>query len=142
VLDRRNVTHFDDAFWVTIPKYDKEITETPGYFEEINNRKKCCSVEVESVRSVYLVKTSIFPEKDYIELFQDKMFMSNATNVTDINTVVDAVFSTTLKSMNISIILINKETYGQLVNLKDFPDDKLHPELTRIFQNHDLWERR
>ena len=38
--------------------------------------------------------------------------------------------------------VLNKETYGQLVNLFDILNDKLHPELTRIMENHDLWETR
>ena len=38
--------------------------------------------------------------------------------------------------------LLNDNCYGQIVNLAGLPEGKLHPELFRIFQNHDLWERR
>ena len=42
----------------------------------------------------------------------------------------------------LALHLLNFEVFGQIVNLVDLPEVKVHPELFRIFQNHDLWERR
>ena len=63
-------------------------------------------------------------------------------NITDDNAVVDAIFSQTMTSKNIDLHVLNKKTYGQLVNLYDLQEDKLYPEIVRIMENHDLWERR
>ena len=61
----------------------------------------------------------------------------------DPNGQADSFFSGTVTNeLNIPIHLINDKTYGQLVNMKGVPDDKLHPEITRIMENHDLWEKR
>ena len=38
--------------------------------------------------------------------------------------------------------LLGDLVYGQIVNMMDLPGGRLHPELSRIFENHDLWERR
>lgn len=42
----------------------------------------------------------------------------------------------------VALHLLADATYGQIVNTKDLPEGKAHPELTRIFENQDLWERR
>ena len=60
----------------------------------------------------------------------------------DDNAVVDAIFSQTMISKNIDLHVLNKKTYGQLVNLYDLLEDKLYPEIVRIMENHDLWEKR
>ena len=38
--------------------------------------------------------------------------------------------------------LLADDVYGQIVNMMDLPKGRVHPELHRIFENHDLWERR
>ena len=42
----------------------------------------------------------------------------------------------------VALHLLADATYGQIVNTKDLPEGIAHPELTRIFENQDLWERR
>ena len=61
----------------------------------------------------------------------------------DPNGQADSFFSATvINELDLSIHLINSKTYGQIVNVKGVPDNKLNPELTRIMENHDLWEKR
>ena len=38
--------------------------------------------------------------------------------------------------------ILNDVTYGQIVNMRNLPVGVPHPELDRIFENFDLWERR
>ena len=38
--------------------------------------------------------------------------------------------------------LINEAIYGQIVNMQDMPVGGIHNEMTRIFENFDLWEQR
>ena len=38
--------------------------------------------------------------------------------------------------------ILNDVTYGQIVNMHNLPVGVAHPELDRIFENFDLWERR
>ena len=42
----------------------------------------------------------------------------------------------------IALHLLADDVYGQIVNMMDLPKGRVHPELHRIFENHDLWERR
>ena len=61
----------------------------------------------------------------------------------DPNGQADSFFSATITNdLELPIHLINSKTYGQIVNVKGVPDNKLNPELTRIMENHDLWEKR
>ena len=140
VLESRNIneTAFD-AFWTTIPSRNKEKSTTE-YFNDIQEHKKCCVNQVKAVRYAYLVKSEVFPESGFRDMFQNA---SLSKNTSDPNGLADSIFSQTLNSenYNVPIYVLNDKTYGQLVNIKNVPD-KLHPELTRIMENHDLWEKR
>ena len=124
--------------WIIRREKEEESTET---FNNIIKRKNCDNeIQIRAVRYAYLVKTDILPDTNYREMFEN-------VNVTkdkiDPNGQADSFFSATVTNeLNIPIYLINDKTYGQLVNMKGVPDDKLHPEITRIMENHDLWEKR
>ena len=143
VLEARNSTIYDDkSYWVTIPN---ALKENVPIFKKINDRIDCSNnlPKVQAIRSAYLVKTEVFPERNYREFFETKDNSLNLfENITDDNAVVDAIFSQTMISKNIDLHVLNKQTYGQLVNLYDLLEDKLYPEIVRIMENHDLWERR
>ena len=140
VLKVRNLTTFDfESYWVTIPKQKNETTED---FQDLNSRKKCCLNTVESVRYAYLVKTEFFPEQNYRSFFENSTL--NGTD-TDPNARVDDIFCYNLRNkvnFTTEIYILNDKTYGQLVNLNKIDEKRLRPELTRIMENHDLWERR
>ena len=139
VLEARNSTIYNDtSFWTTIPQSE---AENVPIFKKINDRIYCQKLpQVEAIRSAYLVQTEVFPESNYREYFENDTL--TVANVTDDNAIADGIFSQTMKSLNISLYLLSTETYGQLVNLYNVLEDKLHPELTRIMENHDLWETR
>ncbi len=138
MLKARNVTHFDyEAYWVTIPQKKAEETDN---FDAINNRKECCLTQIVAVRYAYLVKVDVFPDEKYLEMFERRRNLT--VDPLDPNGYTDAIFSSTLANLSIPIHLMNDKTYGQLVNIKGFPWEKLHPELVRIMENHDLWESR
>ena len=145
VLEARNSTIYEDkSYWVTIPN---ALKENVPVFKKINDRIDCSNnlPKVQAIRSAYLVKTDVFPERNYRQFFEtsDKSLLENIfENITDDNAVVDAIFSQTMTSKNIDLHVLNKKTYGQLVNLYDLQEDKLYPEIVRIMENHDLWERR
>ena len=145
VLEARNSTIYEDkSYWVTIPN---ALKENVPVFKKINDRIDCSNnlPKVQAIRSAYLVKTDVFPERNYRQFFEtsDKSLLENIfENITDDNAVVDAIFSQTMTSRNIDLHVLNKKTYGQLVNLYDLQEDKLYPEIVRIMENHDLWERR
>ena len=109
-------------------------------FNNIIKRKNCDNeIQVRAVRYAYLVKIDIIPDMKYREMFEN---VNVTKDVSDPNGQADSFFSATISNeLNIPIHLINDKTYGQLVNVKDVPD-KLHPEMTRIMENHDLWEKR
>ena len=87
-----------------------------------------------------MVKIDVIPDKKYREMFEN---VNITKDKIDENGQADSIFSASLTNeLNLPIYLINEKTYGQIVNIKDFPEDKLHPELTRIMENHDLWEKR
>ncbi len=92
-----------------------------------------------------LVKTDLF-KADPGRFFEDNSIKSNkdsnSPNVVDNLALLDSVFSEAVKAAGHEMFLVNKNTYGQLINLFNFPEKKFHPELTRILENHDLWERR
>lgn len=50
----------------------------------------------------------------------------------------DFEFSRSLIRRGVALHLLNKRTYGQIVNLINLPEGKLHPELFRIFENHGI----
>lgn len=134
VLAVRNVSIYNEsAYWTDIPQANLE-KDSLVEFNEINSRKKCCLVPVKSVQHAYLVKTSVFPEKDYRDFFEDRSKKKTVS--------VDSFFSEKLAESGIPVMLLNDVTYGQLVNLRNIQEEKLHPELTRIMENHDLWEAR
>lgn len=54
----------------------------------------------------------------------------------------DSEFSQAMLCRGIALHLINDVIYGQLVNMRNVPTGLAHPELERIFENFDLWERR
>ena len=117
---------------------EKESTET---FNTIIKKKNYENdIQIRAVRYAFLVKIDILPHMNYREMFEN---VNITKDETDPNGQADSFFSATLTNdMNIPIHLINGKTYGQLVNVKNIPEDKLHPELTRIMENHDLWEKR
>ena len=124
--------------------YFKRRQKEEGSTEIFNNiikRKKCeKEVEVRAVRYAYLVKIEVIPDMKYREMFEN---VNITKDKIDDNGQADSIFSATLTNeLNLPIYLINDKTYGQIVNIKDVAKDKLHPELTRIMENHDLWEKR
>ena len=138
----RNVSLYDfEAFWSTIPQREMEKKST-NYFNDINERTKCCLQSVEGVRYAYMVKTEVFPESNYRKLFENATLSKQNVSTFDLNGLADSIFSFNMKNSSIAMHVLNDYTYGQLVNTKDVPEDKIHTELTRIFENHDLWERR
>ena len=54
----------------------------------------------------------------------------------------DQAFSATSLRNGVSLHLLADDIYGQIVNMMRVPEGKAHPELSRIFENQDLWERR
>ena len=118
----------------------KEVGSTE-IFNNIIKRKKCeKEIEVRAVRYAYLVKIEVIPDMKYREMFEN---VNITKDKIDDNGQADSIFSATLTNeLNLPIYLINDKTYGQIVNIKDVAKDKLHPELTRIMENHDLWEKR
>ena len=124
--------------------YFKRRQKEEGSTEIFNNiikRKKCeKEIEVRAVRYAYLVKIEVIPDMKYREMFEN---VNITKDKIDDNGQADSIFSATLTNeLNLPIYLINDKTYGQIVNIKEIAEDKLHPELTRIMENHDLWEKR
>ena len=86
------------------------------------------------------MKINIIPDMNYREMFENKNITKDKI---DPNGQADSFFSGTITNeLDLPIYLINSKTYGQIVNVKEVPDNKLNPELTRIMENHDLWEKR
>ena len=86
------------------------------------------------------MKIDIIPDMNYREMFENKNITKDKI---DPNGQADSFFSgTIINDLELPIHLINSKTYGQIVNVKEVPDNKLNPELTRIMENHDLWEKR
>ena len=54
----------------------------------------------------------------------------------------DSAFSSAMLRRGYALHLLNDDTYGQIVNMQNLPAGAAHPELERIFENFDLWERR
>ena len=139
VLQYRNVSAYNDtAFWITLPQRQKE---TIGGFDDIDKRSSDLGLKpVDLIRYAYLVKTEVLPERDYRDYFEHE----NVTfaNASDSNGIADSIFSQKLQELDIPIFVLNDHNYGQLVNIFDYLEDKVHPELTRLMENHDLWQRR
>ena len=89
----------------------------------------CCLVTVEALKSIYLLKTSLISKVDFSILKQYKTLDS-----------IEQIFMQELKSMA-QLYLLIKEDYGEIINLKTVQNSK-HPELFRIMENYNLWEKR
>ncbi len=47
-----------------------------------------------------------------------------------------------MRRQNKGIFVVNSANFGQLVNTLKMPENRKHPEIFRILENHDLWEKR
>ena len=86
----------------------------------------CCFWMAESLSHFILAKKSII-SKVVNELDAELPFFTN--------------LSQELKKVAY-LYVMNDKSYGQLVNDKDIPVDAIIPELYRMLENHQLWERR
>ena len=139
VLQHRNVSAYNHTgFWSTIPQRNTETSLVK--FNDIDSRSKLGLETVDYIRYAYLVKTDVFPERDYRSYFEHENVTS--FNFSDPNGVVDSIFSEKLEALKIPKFVLNDHNYGQLVNTLDYLEGKIHPELARLMENHDLWQRR
>jgi hypothetical protein len=92
----------------------------------------------ETLRYCYLVKKSVFRNPEI------NMFLSEDDEKNITNEKLDDAFSQNVRKFgNFALFLLTSHDFGQLVNLRKFPEQtKTSPELYRLFENHDLWERR
>ena len=55
----------------------------------------------------------------------------------------DGIFSAKMKSVyDEALFLLTSQKAGQLVLMQDYPGNKLYPEVFRILESHQLWEKR
>lgn len=95
----------------------------------IVNRKQCGIFRVLTMRDCYLVKSKILDNLDWPLGLQGQDE--------------DTWFSLEIRKRGHSLRVLNKELYGQIVNLIDMPQNfTKYPELKRYFENHDLWQSR
>ena len=75
-------------------------TETVPIFNKINKRIDCQNLsKVQAIRSAYLVETSVFPESNYRDLFEN-FTLTLENDITDENALVDAIFSQNMALQN------------------------------------------
>ena len=55
--------------------------------------------KVQAIRSAYLVETSVFPESNYRDIFEN-FTLTLENNITDENALVDAIFSQNMALQN------------------------------------------
>ena len=88
-------------------------------------------VKAESLRYIFLIKKSLAAKistKNLLDAQNDTHF--------------DAILSKELKSKSF-LQLITGKNYGQIVNMVNYPDKATQfPEFFRIFENHELWEKK
>ena len=88
-------------------------------------------VKAESLRYIFLIKKSLavkISTKNLLDAQNDTHF--------------DAILSKELKSKSY-LQLITGKNYGQIVNMVNYPDKATQfPEFFRIFENHELWEKK
>ena len=117
--------HFSDKLHVGVN--DEVLTD-------VETGTTCCMIRAESMRYAYMLKKSILSQIP-LEVF-DHHLNSEAE--------FDGIMSQEVRKLS-PLYLINENNYGMLVNKKFRTlalKEKKTPELFRIFQNHELWEKR
>ena len=96
----------------------------------VSNEEHCCMVRIEAFRYVYLLHKSVLKDVSW-------------ENITDTTLEeFDTHLSNCLKRKSHILNLMTDKTYGQLVDTHNFPKEKKHPELFRVFENFQLWQQR
>ena len=111
---------------------DAEISEANNLHLKVKDEKYCCFIRAESLRYIYLVKKETL---DKLNLSQNDL-----EHVENYNQL-DFILSRQLKRVT-SLRMILDKTYGQIVSMKNVPIGKETPELYRMFENGQLWEKR
>ncbi len=101
--------------------------------ESIAEKDRCCRTIVESLRDCYLVKKDIF---DHYQNVEDLVPQFTSNHAMD-----DALCKVARSHGNV-LYVVHDRLHGQLVNLQDYPESKVEPEVFRMLENHKLWERR
>ena len=121
---------FDQDDQGKVKKMDHPKTIKKGIDPKVvDEDEDCCLVNVEALKSIYLLKKSLISKVDFSILNQLKTMDS-----------LEKTLMQELKSMAPLYLLI-KEDYGEIVNMKTIQNAK-HPELFRILENYNLWEKR
>ena len=121
---------FDQDNQGNVKKMDHPKTIKKGKDPKVvDEDEECCLVNVEALKSIYLLKTSLISKVDFGILKQLKTLDS-----------LEQKLMQELTGMAPLYLLI-KEDYGEIVNLKAIQNVK-HPELFRIMENYNLWENR
>ena len=121
---------FDQDDQGKVKKMDHPKTIKKGKDPKVvDEDEDCCLVNVEALKSIYLLKKSLISKVDFSILNQLKTMDS-----------LEKTLMQELKSM-VPLYLLVKEDYGEIVNMKTIQNSK-HPELFRILENYNLWEKR
>ena len=133
---------FDNNNWMAYDfdrqtQYEKETKMDPILYVDvmINRRKEFGLFEVLHLSDCFLVKDSVLKDQEWIP---EKKKMSISMQ--------DSWFSLQMRKRGITPRILNFKTYGQIVNVVSKPEINeqltLYPELSRFFENLDLWQRR
>merc|ERR1711971_509350 len=117
-------TDFDQKFWRPVTQEDV------AWDSKVENNfqpKRCCLVNAETINSFVLTK------KSTIYKIVDNLMNQEETFFT--------ILSRELKKVS-SLYVLNDKTYGQIINAKQIPTKTKTPELHRMLENHQLWEKR
>ena len=110
---------------------DVNFLEEDNLAVAVEKDKICCLVKAESLRYIFLIKKSLTTK-----IFTKKLLDA------DNDTHFDAILSKELKTLSY-LQLITGKNYGQIVNMINYPDKASQfPEFFRIFENHELWEKK
>ena len=141
-MSRKTKTFGDDKnFWTPLDILNEEnMSKNLGIVDNkslirnlrvsVSNEEHCCMVRIEAFRYVYLLHKSVLKDVSW-------------ENITDTTLEeFDTHLSNCLKRKSHILNLMTDKTYGQLVDTHNFPKEKKHPELFRVFENFQLWQQR
>ena len=109
-----------------------EMSEANNLHLKVKDEKYCCFIRAESLRYIYLVKKETLDKLDFSQ--------NELEHVANYNQL-DFILSRKLKKIK-SLRMILDQTYGQIVSMKNVPNGKETPELYRMFENGQLWDKR